>query len=158
MGHLDPKYIVRYQKGSDPPRFATLKERTKEAPWGDTCKIWIWGQDNSLGSGEDLLTLTKIPSQIPTNLEEVDKDAVGANLATENMANLWSTDELLGQDDREILVWNHSLKHCYLKSLLILSKRKMILRNLSKVIELPLVSPDYLGSPKIGNVGPKSNS
>ena len=32
MGHLAPKYIARYQKGSYPPRFSTLEERTKEAP------------------------------------------------------------------------------------------------------------------------------
>ena len=147
-----------FQKGSDLPIFSTLEEHTKEASWRDTCKFQILCQYYNLEEGEDLLTPTESPSQIPTNLEEVDKDAVGSNLATENMANLWSTDELLGQDDREILVWNHSLKHCYLKSLLRLSKRKMILRNLSKVIELPLVSPEYFGSPTIGNVGPKSNS
>ena len=35
MGHLSPKYIVVYQKGSDPPRFATIEELTKESPcWG----------------------------------------------------------------------------------------------------------------------------
>ena len=67
-----------YHKGSDPPIFATLEECIKEDPWGDTCKIWIWGQDNSLDAGEDLLTMIKIPYQIPTNLEEVVKDAVVA--------------------------------------------------------------------------------
>ena len=36
MGKLSPKDIVRYQTESDPPIFATLEERTKEDPWGDT--------------------------------------------------------------------------------------------------------------------------
>ena len=61
------KYIMRYQKGSDKPRFATLEEHTKEAPWGNTCKIQVFGQDDILEAREDLLTLTKSPSQIPTN-------------------------------------------------------------------------------------------
>ena len=49
MGHLSPKDIVRYQKVSYPPMFATLEERTKEAPWIYTCKIRILGQDKRLG-------------------------------------------------------------------------------------------------------------
>ena len=36
MGRLAPKYIVRYQKRSDQPRFSTLEERMKKATWGDT--------------------------------------------------------------------------------------------------------------------------
>ena len=71
MGHLSPKDIVGYQKVSDPPRFATLEESTKESPWGDTWKIRILVQDNILDAGEDLLTPTESPYQIPTNLEEV---------------------------------------------------------------------------------------
>ena len=47
MGHLAPKEIVRYQKGSDQPRFVTLEDRTKEAPWGDTWKIRILVQERS---------------------------------------------------------------------------------------------------------------
>ena len=61
MGRLSPNYIVRYQKGSDTPRFATIEEHTKDSPWGDTWKIRIWGQDKSLEAGEDLLTPTEIP-------------------------------------------------------------------------------------------------
>ena len=68
MGHLYPKDIIRYQKGPDPPIFATLEERTKEALWGDTWKTRILGQDESLEAGEDLITLTESPSQIQTNL------------------------------------------------------------------------------------------
>ena len=48
MGHLSPTYIVRYQKGSDPYKFSTLEERTKEAPWVDTRKIRVLGQYESL--------------------------------------------------------------------------------------------------------------
>ena len=61
MGHLDPVDITRYQKGSDPPRFDTLEERTKEDPREDTWKIRILGQDKSLDAGEDLLTPTESP-------------------------------------------------------------------------------------------------
>ena len=68
MGNLAPKYIVQYQKGSDPPIFSTLEERTKEDPWGDAWKIRILGQYKSLEAVEDLLTPTNSPSQIPTNL------------------------------------------------------------------------------------------
>ena len=49
-----------YHKGSDPPIFATLEERTKEATWGDTRKIQILGQEESLEVGEDLVNLTNI--------------------------------------------------------------------------------------------------
>ena len=83
IGHLSPKDILRYQKGSYPPRFATLEERTKEAPCGVTWKIRILGQDKSLEAGEDLLTLTRSPSQISTNLEELDKDSILSELMSE---------------------------------------------------------------------------
>ena len=96
MGKLSPKDIVIYQKGSDLPIFETLEERTKEAPWGDTCKKL--GQDKSLEVGEELLTPTERPYQIPTNLEEVDKDPMGVDITREDMANIWSNYELLGQD------------------------------------------------------------
>ena len=111
MGHLAPKYIVRYQKGSDPPVFSTLEEHTKEAPWVDIWIIRIWGQDNILEAGEDLLTPNNIPSQIPTNLEEVEKETVGAELTRKYMAKLWSSEEPLVREDMEILVWHHSLNH-----------------------------------------------
>ena len=76
MGNLSLRDIVIYHKGLNPPRFDNLEDRTKEAPWGDTCKIRVWGQEESLEADEDLPTLTKSPPQIPTKLEEVDKDAV----------------------------------------------------------------------------------
>ena len=100
MGHLYPKEISLYQKGSDTPRFFTLEERTKEDPWGDIWNIRIWGQDKSLEAGEDPPTPTKSPFQIPTNLEEVGKDAVGAEIMREDMDKLWSTQDLLVQDKR----------------------------------------------------------
>ena len=96
MKHLSSKYIVRYQKGSDTHIFATLEERAKEAPWGDTWKIKIWDQDESLEAREDLLTTTEIPSQIPTNLEEVDKDVIGSKVTRKDVAKLWSAKDLLG--------------------------------------------------------------
>ena len=80
MGHLSPKDIVRYQKVSYPPMFATLEERTKEAPWVYTCKIRVLGQDKRLETGEDLLTPTDSPYKIPTNLEEVGKYMIGDKL------------------------------------------------------------------------------
>ena len=52
MGQLYPKDIVIKQKRSYPPRFATLEERTKEAPWGDICKIRILIQESILEAGE----------------------------------------------------------------------------------------------------------
>ena len=88
MGHLAPGDIAIHQKGSDSPRFSTLEERRKE----DTRReILILGQYKSLESGDDLLTVTDVPSQIPTNLEEVEKDAVGAEITREVMAKMWST-------------------------------------------------------------------
>ena len=69
------------------------------------------GQDKSLGAGKYLLTPTDSPSKTPTNLEEVDKDAIGANLTREDMYKLCSTKDLLGRDERELLVWHHRLNH-----------------------------------------------
>ena len=37
----------------------------------------------------------------------------------------------------ELLVWHHRMNHCSFKSLLRLSKRERIVRNISKVIKLP---------------------
>ena len=72
MGHLSPGDILRHHKGSDPPIFATIEERTNEASWGDVWKIRILGQEKSLESGEDLLTPTNITSPIITKLYEVE--------------------------------------------------------------------------------------
>ena len=85
MGHLSQKDISRYQKGSYPPRFTTLEERTKEDTWGNTRQIRILGQDKSLEVEEYLITLTESPYQIPTNLEEVDKNAIAAKIMREDM-------------------------------------------------------------------------
>ena len=41
----------------------------------------------------------------------MDKHLIGAELTREYMATLWSTEDLLGQDEREILVWHHRMKH-----------------------------------------------
>ena len=114
-------------------------------------------QDESLGAGGDLLTTTKIPSKISTNLEEVEKYGVGSELTREDMDKLWLTQNLLGWYEKDILVWHHRLNYFSFKSLLRLSKRGMIPRNPSKVINPPLVLPVCLEIPKIGHGGPKMN-
>ena len=70
MGNLYPKDIVRYHKVSDQPRFVTLEEITKDDPWGDTWKIHILGQYESLETGEDIITMTNSAPQTPPNFEE----------------------------------------------------------------------------------------
>ena len=90
-------------------------------------------QGRSPEAGEELLTLTKRPYQISNNLEEVGKDVVEDNITREDMKYLWSTEELLGQDKREILVWHHSLNHCPFKYLLRLSKRVVTPINLRSI-------------------------
>ena len=123
MENISSGEIVRSHKGSDPPRFVTLEENTKEFPWVDTCKIRYLFQDESLEAGKDLLTLTNNPSQIPTNLEEVENEAVGDDLTRDYMENIWSIEDLLGRYEREILVWYHRLNYFYFKSIFRLSKR-----------------------------------
>ena len=81
---------------------------------------------------EDLLTTTNRPLQLPTNLEESEKDVLGYKIKMEDMAKLWYTKELLGWDDRELLFWHHRLKHCTLKKILRLSKRLITPQNISK--------------------------
>ena len=137
IGCLSPKGIVRYQKVSDTPRFTTLEEHTKESPWGGTWKIRVLGQDKSLEAVEDLLTPTRSSSQIPTNLEEVYKDLIGAELTREDIAKLCSTEDLLGWDEREILFWHQRPNHCSFKSLIRLSSRGVIPRKLIKIRKLP---------------------
>ena len=94
------------------------------------------GQDKILEAREDLLNPTKSPYQTPLNLYEVEKYAVGAKFTREDMDKLWSTEDLLGLDERELLVWNHRLNHCSLKYLLRVSKRGMIPRNLRNIRKL----------------------
>ena len=53
------------------------------------------------------------------------------------MAKLWSTENILVKDDRELLFFHHSLKHLSFKSLVILSKRSIIPRKLRKIRKLP---------------------
>ena len=88
---------MKYQKGSDLPIFSTLEERTEEAPWGDTWKILILGQEQCLEAGEDILTPTESPYKLPINLEEAEKYVIVANLMREDMTNMWSKEDLLGK-------------------------------------------------------------
>ena len=69
------------------------------------------GQNECLEVGEDLLTPTDIQSQIPTNLEEEVKYVVGSELTREDMANIWSTKDLLVWYNRELLVWYNRLSY-----------------------------------------------
>ena len=55
--------------------------------------------------------MNESPSQIPTDLEEVEKYAVGYELTREYMVKLWSTEDLLVREDRDILVWHHRPNH-----------------------------------------------
>ena len=59
------------------------------------------------------------------------------------MTKLCSTDDLMGQDEREILVWHHRLNHFSFKSLIRLSKMGMIPRNISKTRN-PLPCVDFI--------------
>ena len=45
MDYLDSGDVFRFHQGVDNHQFDTLEEHTKEAPWGDTWKIRVWGQE-----------------------------------------------------------------------------------------------------------------
>ena len=63
---------------------------------------------------------------------------------------MWSTEDLLVQYDRGVLVWYHRLNHCIFKYLLRIFKRLIISRKIRKVIKLPLCAACLFGnSPKI---------
>ena len=79
-------------------------------------------------------------------MEEADKYEVGYELMRKDMAKMCSTENLLGRDGREFLVWHHRLNHCYFKYLLRLPKRSIIPRKLSRIIKLPPLSPKRPGS------------
>ena len=63
--------------------------------------------------------------------------AVVADLTREYMDNLWTKKDFLGQDDRELFFWHHRLNHGNFKYLLILYKRIIIPKKISKVRKLP---------------------
>ena len=69
-------------------------------------------------------------------MEEVETDVIGANLMREDMYKLWLTKDLIGQDEREILVWQHRLNLCSFKYLLRLYRRIITPKNLSQVKKL----------------------
>ena len=83
-----------------------------------------------------LLTPTKSPYKIPANLEGVDKYAIRTKLTSEEISQIWSTKDLLGQDEREILLWYHRLNHCSFKSLIRLPQRGVIPKKLRNIIKL----------------------
>ena len=68
MGYLALGDIVINQKEEDWHQFSALEERIKEATWGETWKIRIWGQEDIPEAGEDLLTLNGSSSQLFINL------------------------------------------------------------------------------------------
>ena len=69
MEYLSTGYFMRYHQGSDLQQFITMENQIKEAPWGDTWKIRIMEQEETLEVREDLLTPTNRPSQLPKNLK-----------------------------------------------------------------------------------------
>ena len=54
-------------------------------------EVIILGRYQCLESGEDFLNSTEIPSKLPNNLKDLEKDVIGSNLTMEDMAKLWST-------------------------------------------------------------------
>ena len=60
------------------------------------------------------------------------------------MAKLWSTKDLLGRDNRDILVFHHRMKHFTLKPLQIFSKMGIITKNLIKVRKLTALHGLYI--------------
>ena len=62
---------MRYHKGSDHHHFSTMKDFNKEFPCGGTRKVRILVQEETLEAREDLLTSTKIPSQLNTKLYNI---------------------------------------------------------------------------------------
>ena len=64
-------------------------------------------------------------------------DFIGSNLTREDMAKMCSTEDLLGQDEMEILVYHHSLNHYSFKSFLRLSRIGIIHNNIGNVKKLP---------------------
>ena len=68
----------------------------------------------------------------------MEKYGIGADIAREDIAKLWPTEDLLGRGERELLVLHHRLKNYYLKSLMRLSRREIIQRKLIKTRKLTL--------------------
>ena len=65
------------------------------------------------------------------------KKKTGDGLTRENMAKILSKEDLLVQDKRYILVWNHGLNHYSLTYLIRLYKRGVIPRKISKIRKPP---------------------
>ena len=62
---------------------------------------------------------------------------IGANITREYMAKLWSTEDLIGWDERELQFWHHRTNHCSFKYIIRISKRGVIPRNFNKIRNLP---------------------
>ena len=58
-------------------------------------------------------------------------------LIREDTTRLWSTKDLLGGDERGIMVFHHFLNHFTFKTFIMLSKRSIIPKDIRKVIKLP---------------------
>ena len=80
---------------------------------------------------------------------------IGAKIAREDMSKLWSTNDLLGWEVRDLLVWHNMLNNCSFKSLIILPKRGIIPRNISKIRKLPPCVACFLEGPTRGHGRPK---
>ena len=55
----------------------------------------------------------------------------------ENISKLWSINYLLGREERDILVWHHSMNNFSFKYLIRISKRGIIPRKLIRIRKLP---------------------
>ena len=95
---------------------------------------------------------------MPTNLEEVGKDAIGTDITGEDITKLRSTKYLHRWDEREFLVWHHRMNYYSFKYLIRISKRGIIARCLRRSRPPPVVLPVYLESPKRDHGVPNSNT
>ena len=84
------------------------------------------------------------------------KYVVGDNLKREYMAMLWFAEDILGQDNRDLLVLHHRMNHFNFKLLIRLSKRVIMLKILARSESFSLARPVFLGSTTRGHGGSKS--
>ena len=147
MEYLSPGNIVKCHTGECQHHFSGLVDHTRESPWGDTWVIRTLGQEDTLEVGEDLITPSESPYQIPTNLEDIVIEVDGADLAMEDVSKLWPTKNIVWPDEKELLVCHHRLNHCTFKAFIIFSKRDIIPSNTRKIKKPPpSIWPAYLGS------------
>ena len=87
--------------------------------------------------GEDILTPTKIPSPLTTNLKNIEIEVVRADLEREYIDKLWCINYFLGEYKMEILLWKNSRNHFTFNIFVRLSKRFIIPKNIINIRNLP---------------------